>query len=69
MGEIEQLKRRINESGIDGIETKHIRYDYDPIGDIMIRDLCSTGNYVQRKVPPNTFDQKWKIFKKGMEPY
>lgn len=69
MSELEQLKTRIDESGKDGIETAQIRDDYDPVGAMMIRNICTGGEYVQRKVPPGMYDQKWKIFKKGMEPY
>jgi len=69
MSEIDQLKLRIQGSGTGGIETAQIRDDYEPVGAMMIRDLCATGDYVQRKVPLGGFDQKWKIFKKGMEPY
>ena len=69
MSEIEQLKKRIDDSGIHGVETAHIRDDYAPAGDLMMRDLCVSGEYVQRKVPPFTSDQKWKIFKIEMKPY
>ncbi len=69
MSEVEQLKRQIDASGREGIETAHIRDDYEPAGAMMIRDICATGDYVQRKVPPGGFDQKWKVFKKGVEPY
>ena len=69
MSEVEQLKQRINESGSSGVETAHIRDDYEPVGAMMIYDICATGDYVQRKVPPGGYDQKWKVFKKGLEPY
>ena len=69
MSELEQLQKRIDTSGSDGVETAHIRDDYEPVGAAMIRDLCATGEYVQRKVPAGGFDQKWKVFKKGTEPY
>ena len=69
MSEIEQLKQRIDASGREGVETAHIRDDYEPIGATMIRDLCAVGDYVQRKVPPGGYDQKWKVFKKGNAPY
>ncbi len=68
MSEIEQLKKRIDESGLCGIETAVIRDDYEPVGDSMIRDLCETGEYITRQAPRGLWDQKWKIFKKGMEP-
>ncbi len=69
MSEIDQLKVRIDNSGLSGIETAIIRNDYEPIGDLMIRSLRDSGEYVTRKVPPGMYDQKWKIFKAGMEPY
>jgi hypothetical protein len=69
MSEVEQLKKRIDDSGLSGVETAHIRDDYEPVGAMMIHDICATGEYVQRKVPPGMYDQKWKVFKKGMEPY
>ena len=69
MSEIEQLKKRINDSGLDGVETAHIRDDYEPAGDMMIRNLTNSGDYVQRKTPMHSFDAKWRIFRKGSEPY
>ena len=69
MMEMEQLKRRIDESGMDGIETEHIRYDYKPAGQMMINNLTKSGEYIQRKTPAHSFDAKWRIFKKGLEPY
>ena len=69
MSEFEQLKQRIDESGMDGIETAVVRDDYDPVGDMMMRDLMDSGEYVQRKTPMHSFNQKWRIFKKGNEPY
>lgn len=69
MSELEQLKERIDLSGLCGIETAIIRDDYEPAGDLMIRDLRDSGEYITRKAQPGMYDQKWKIFKKGMEPY
>ena len=40
----------------------NIRDDYDPVGAMMIRDLCATGDYVQRKVPAGGFDQRGSDF-------
>ena len=59
MMEMEQLKKRINDSGVDGIETAHILDDYEPAGDMMIMNLTNSGEYVQRKTPAQRFDQKW----------
>lgn len=69
MNEIEQLKKRIDDSGIEGIENAHIRDDYEPVGDMMLRQLTDSGEYVQRKTPMHGVDPKWRIFKKGNEPY
>ena len=69
MDEIEQLKKRINESSIIGVETAHIREDYEPVGQMMINRLTESGEYVQRRTPAQSFDLKWRIFKKGFEPY
>ena len=69
MGELQQLKERINNSGERGVETAHIRDDYEPAGDMMIRTLTNSGEYVQRKTPAQWYDQRWRIFKKGNEPY
>ena len=68
MMEMEQLQKRIDDSGPDGVLTAHIRYDYKPAGQMMINQLCKNG-YVQRKTPAHSFDQEWRIFKKGNEPY
>ena len=69
MSEIDQLKKRIDDSGVNGVETKHIREDYEPAGQTMINYLTESGEYVQRRTPAHSFDQKWRIFKKGNEPY
>lgn len=69
MSELKQLEKRINDSGAAGIETAHIRDDYEPAGAMMISLLTDSGNYVQRKTPANSFVQRWRMFKKGNEPY
>jgi len=69
MSELEQLQQRIDASMTDGVETAAIRDDYDPAGDLMIHSLISSGDYVTRKTPAQSYDQKWRIFKAGMEPY
>jgi hypothetical protein len=63
MSEIEQLKKRIDASGPEGVKTAFIRDDYEPAGDMMIHILSESGEYISRR------DPDWKIFKKGMEPY
>jgi len=69
MMEMEQLIKRINGSGPEGVLTSHIRDDYYPAGQMMINQLTDSGEYVQRKTPPHSFDQKWRIFKKEFKPY
>lgn len=69
MSEIEQLRQRIDNSGMEGIETAVVREDYEPAGDMMMRELMDSDEYVQRKTPMYHFDPKWRIFKKGNEPY
>lgn len=64
MSEIEQLKTRIDNAGPAGILTDHVRDDYEPAGDLMMRDLVASGEYVQRKD-----GYAWKIYKRGMEPH
>ncbi len=69
MSEIEQLKKRIDDAGIKGIENAQIRDDYEPIGDMMLRTLLDSSEYVARKTPANSYDATWKIFKLTYEPY
>ena len=69
MSEIEQLKGRIKDSGPEGILTAHIRDDYEPAGDMMIRGLVASEEFVTRKAPMHSFDAEWRIFSTGMEPY
>jgi len=70
MSELDQLKKRIFESGEDGIETAHIRDDYEPAGDMMINVLTESGKFVSRRVmDDNGIDSRWKIFPNGLEPY
>jgi len=69
MMEMEQLKKRINDSGIEGVLTAHILDDYSPAGQMMMHQLGESGEYVQRKTPAHSFDAKWRIFQKGAEPY
>jgi hypothetical protein len=72
MSELQQLKERIEKSGINGIETAIVRDDYEPAGDLMIKGLVDSGEYVTRRVTVGGLDSlnsKWKIFKAGLEPY
>jgi len=69
MTAIEQLSKRIIDSGPEGVLTSHIRDDYEPAGDLMIHYLLNSGNFVSRRTPAYSYDSKWRIFRKGMEPY
>ena len=69
MTELEQLKKRIIDSGHLGIETAIIRDDYEPAGDMMMKLLMDTGEFVQRKMPPNCWEQRWRIFHIENKPY
>lgn len=62
MSELERLKKRIDESGPEGILTKHVREDFEPAGDLMMRGLLDSGEYIQRKVAAGTFNYEWRIF-------
>lgn len=67
---MKQLEERIVASGMRGIETAHIRDDYEPIGDAMIKRLTDSDEFVTVRVVENLGDQgKWKIFRKGDEPF
>jgi hypothetical protein len=69
MSELKQLERRIDESGVKGIKTVDVREDYEPAGDLMMRRLCDSGDYVQRKGYGYGLDQEWRIFKNVYKPY
>lgn len=69
MTEVDQLKKRIYDSGFEGMSTSMIREDYNPVGAIMLHQLCDTGEYVQRRVPEYDFNSEWKIFYKDVKPY
>ena len=69
MREIEQLKKRIINSKVEGVLTAEIREDYDPVGERMIQRLLASNEFVSRRTPAHSFDSKWRVFKKGMEPY
>jgi len=69
MSEIDQLKKRINDSGREGVETSIIHDDYEPVGDLMIRGLLDSGKYVSRRTPEHSFDSKWRVFRSDLKPY
>lgn len=71
MSEINQLKKRINESGPEGIETAIIRDDYQPAGDLMIMQLVDSNKFVTRRVNSRGFmglGSEWRIFKAEFDP-
>lgn len=70
MSEIEELKKRIIDSYYDGLETAHIRDDYEPIGQQMISQLCSSGEFWQQRAPGNfgVWDGPWKIWASEFKP-
>lgn len=69
MTELEILEGRIIESGVEGVETEHIREDYEPAGDMIIKTLCASGNFVQRRTPMHDSCSTWRVFSKDMKPY
>jgi len=69
MSEYNQLKRRIDKSGFNGVKTAQIRDDYKPTGAMMIRSLTDSEEYVQRRVPFQEINSTWKIFNRDNKPY
>ena len=67
--EIEQLKQRIDDSGLNGIPTAQVRDDYEPAGDLMMMGLLDSAGYVQRKISITTFEQEWRIFRRDFAPF
>lgn len=70
MSEIEQLKKRIRDAGFDGLETSIIRDDYAPIGQMMISQLCESGEFIsQRSQGEFGFhDGPWKVWARAFTP-
>ena len=70
MSEIEQIKKRINDSGPDGVQTARIRDDFQPAGDLIMLQLLDSGEFVSRKVPKYMdYSMEWRIFSANMAPY
>lgn len=61
MSELDQLKERINSSGPEGIENAIVREDYEPAGDMMLRNLLATNEFIARKGHGRGLDQKWRM--------
>ena len=70
MSEIDQLKERIENSRTEGVETAHIRDDYEPAGQMMINNLVLSGEFITRREATNIRGGRgeWKIFAVGYEP-
>jgi hypothetical protein len=70
MSEIEQLKKRIKDSGYEGITTAIIKDDYEPVGQMMITRLVDSGEFVSRRDNPGIgVTGIWKVWARGFEPY
>ena len=70
MSELDQLKQRIKDSGPEGITTAIIKDDYEPAGEMMIRNLVDSGEFISRRHKPISSDlSQWKVWAKGFEPY
>lgn len=67
MSELEKLKERIDNAGMIGLKTAHIRDDYEPAGDLMILQLLDSGQYISRKTG-SLYDKQWHIFNKKNDP-
>lgn len=64
MSEIDILKKRIIDSGYDGVETSQIRDDYSPVGQKIINQLCDSGDFWQQRSPSGLglHTGPWKIW-------
>ncbi len=69
MSEIDTLKSRIEASGQDGIKTDIIRDDYEPAGDMMIKHLVDSGEFITQRTVDGVFESSWKIFMSDSSPY
>jgi hypothetical protein len=68
MSDLATLKIRISKAGYEGIKTAQIRDDYEPIGDMLIRDLLASGDYLTMRVRTGVIDSAWFIFEKSHAP-
>lgn len=70
MSELDQLKQRIIDSQYEGVETAHIREDYEPIGQQMISDICSSGKFISQRSRGvfDVNDGPWKIWAVEFQP-
>lgn len=64
MSELNQLKERIKASAFDGLETSIIRDDYEPAGQMMISQLCESGDFVSHRSKGDfgLNDGPWKVW-------
>ena len=67
MSELNQLKERTIKAGPEGIPTAIIRDDYEPAGDLMIRNLLDSGEFISARICTGTFSSEWKLFAKEFE--
>lgn len=56
-GELATLHTRVLEAGSLGVLTAHIRDDYAPVGDSMIRTLVSSGEFITER-----WQDGWRVF-------
>lgn len=69
MSDLATLKVRISKAGSAGVKTAQIRDDYEPIGQMLIRDLTATGEYVTMRIKTGMLESEWFIFAKDEAPY
>ena len=69
MGELKQLKERIEKSAYNGIKTAFVRDDYAPAGDMMIAGLVDSGEFITRRVSTAFDESEWRIFSVEFKPY
>jgi hypothetical protein len=70
MSEIEELKKRIKDAGYAGLETAIIREDYEPVGQMMIRQLTESGQFISQRSPGSygIWDGPWKVWSTEFSP-
>lgn len=72
MSELEQLKQRIIKANYEGLETSIIRDDYSPAGQLMINELCESGEFFSQRKPDETLyginGGPWKVWASEFKP-
>jgi len=69
MSKLEQLKKRIKDAGPDGVKAAHIQYDYEPVGDLMMRYLNDGVEFVSCRAPEFSPDSEQRMFAIEFDPY